>query len=211
LPALRVDSRITRSLSHFSLGIRRLWTEHSDRARNGLQWAADRRATPVFAYGSRVISVSDYLYFVDDALDEMVAIVVELGDDLANQRPAGTGANSPFAILTHCLGVIECWAGELVAGREIERDRDAEFAASGDVQELVRRVEAARRQLRTDVSVPVPEAPLRNPPDPEDVDLPFGRRQGAALLHLYRELSQHLGQMEGYRDVMTADWAVLTS
>src|SRR6266540_4935575 len=31
-----------------------------------------------------MISVDDYLFFVDEALDGMVAIVTELGDDLAN-------------------------------------------------------------------------------------------------------------------------------
>jgi hypothetical protein len=29
-------------------------------------------------------------------------------------------------------------------------------------------------------------------------------------MHVYRELAQHLGQMQGYRDVMREDWAVLT-
>jgi hypothetical protein len=158
-----------------------------------------------------VISVDDYLFFVDDALDEMVAIVRELGDEGANLRPAVTGSNTPFAILTHCLGVMECWGGHLVAGRAIERDRDAEFVASGAVQDLFRRVDLARQQLRRDVATVVPDAPLRNPADPEDAELPFGRRQGAALVHLYRELIQHLGQMEGCRDVIAADWALLTS
>jgi hypothetical protein len=161
-------------------------------------------------YRAHMISVSDYLYFVDDALDEMVAVVRELGDELANRRPDVPDSNTPVALLTHCLGVMECWGGELVAGRTIERDRDAEFVAAGRVDELARRVDVARSRLHQDVMLLAPDAPLRSPPDPEDADLPFGRRQGAALVHLYRELTQHLGQMQGYRDVMTADWAVLT-
>jgi hypothetical protein len=76
---------------------------------------------------AEMISVDDYLFFVDEALDGMVRIVTELGDDLANRRPDVSGANSPYAVLTHCLGVMEYWAGYLVAGRRIERDRDAEF------------------------------------------------------------------------------------
>ena len=75
----------------------------------------------------RMISADDYLYFVDDALDGMVDIVMDLGDELANRRLDLPGANSPYAVLTHCLGVIEYWAGHLVAGRVIERDRPAEF------------------------------------------------------------------------------------
>jgi hypothetical protein len=158
-----------------------------------------------------MISVDDYLFFVDDALDEMVAIVRSLGTELANRRPDIAGTNTPFAILTHCLGVMECWAGELVAGRTIERDRDAEFVAAGPLDDLLPRVEAARHRLRLDLAHLEPDAALRNPPDPEDADRPFGRRQGAALMHLYRELAEHLGQMQGCRDVMRADWALLTS
>ena len=53
--------------------------------------------------GTRMISIDDFRYYADDALRGMVGIVSELGDDLANRRPDVPGANSPFAILTHCL------------------------------------------------------------------------------------------------------------
>ena len=56
-----------------------------------------------------MISIDDFRYYVDDALRGMVGIVSELGDDLANRRPDVPGANSPFAILTHCLGVMAYW------------------------------------------------------------------------------------------------------
>lgn len=48
-----------------------------------------------------MISVEDFLVFVDDALDGMVAIVTQLGDDLANRRPDIPETNSPYAILNH--------------------------------------------------------------------------------------------------------------
>ena len=47
-----------------------------------------------------VVSTSDYLWFVDQALDAMVAIVRELGDDRASTRPDLAGANAPYAIRT---------------------------------------------------------------------------------------------------------------
>jgi len=77
------------------------------------------------------ISTEDYLWFVDHALDAMVRIVTELGDDDANRRPGLPGANSPYAILAHCVGVMEFWGGAMVAGRTVVRDRDAEFRARG--------------------------------------------------------------------------------
>lgn len=153
-----------------------------------------------------MISVEDFLYFVDEALDGMVAVVTELGDELANRRLDLAGANSPYAILYHCLGVMEYWGGGMVAGRTIERDREAEFRASGTVGELVRRTRRSRRQLDADIAGLEPLAPPRGRPEPEDYDLPLARTQGGVLMHVYEELAQHRGQMEVTRDVLRAAW-----
>lgn len=150
-----------------------------------------------------VISTDDFLWFVDQALDEMVGIVHGLGDDVASTRPELPGANSPYAILTHCLGVMEFWGGYMVADRPIERDRDAEFRAAGRVEELVERTAAARRRLAADIAAGDPSAPPRHDPVyPDDADTPIGRTQAGVLLHVLRELTQHLGQMEVSRDVL---------
>jgi hypothetical protein len=151
-----------------------------------------------------MISVEDYLTFVDEALDAMCDILVELGDVRANQRPELPGANSPYAILTHCLGVMEYWAGDIVAGRTIVRDRAAEFRAVGGVADLVERTHRARTQLVADLSEVDGFAPPRGVPRPGDADLPLGRTQGGALLHLYEELAQHRGQLEITRDVIVS-------
>lgn len=148
------------------------------------------------------ISVSEAVWYVDHAFDRMVAIVVELGDDLANARPDLPGANSPFAILTHCLGVMEYWGGRMIAGRPIERDRAAEFTATGAVDELAERAIEARRRLADDLAMLDPQAPPASPPEPDDADLPLGRTQGGVLLHVYEELSQHLGHLELTRDLL---------
>jgi Protein of unknown function (DUF664) len=156
---------------------------------------------------TRMIDVDDFLYFVDEALEGMVTVVTELGDELANRRLDLPGANSPYAILVHCLGVMEYWGGAMVAGRTIERDRDAEFRATGEVGGLVRRTRQARRRLDADLAGLEPLAPPRGTPEPEDVDLPLARTQGGVLMHVYEELAQHRGQMEVTRDVLRAGWA----
>jgi hypothetical protein len=154
-----------------------------------------------------MISVKDYLYFVDEALDGMVEIVTELGDDLANRRPDLLGANSPYAVLTHCLGVMEYGGGEVVAGRQIERDRDAEFRATGPVADLVARTRRARQQLESDLANLEPFAPPRA--SPSEYSDPTTTTQGGALIHIVEELAQHRGQVEGCRDVLRASWARL--
>jgi hypothetical protein len=149
-----------------------------------------------------VITKEQYLRFCDEALTAMRDIVVELGDDLANRRPAMAGANSPVQILTHCLGVMGHWAGAVNLGRDVPRDRDAEFEAVCRVDELAGRVEEVRRQFHTDVAA----ADAASAPAGGRDDL-YTRglgTQGAVLLHVYEELAQHRGHLELTRDLLRA-------
>jgi hypothetical protein len=151
----------------------------------------------------------DYLYFTDRALEGMSSIVGSLGDDLANRKPSLEGANSPFALLTHCVGVIDYWVGHLIAGRESDRDRDSEFLAAGPVRPLLNEVAAAKAQLLEDVLRAEPAAALHGTP-PTDFQGPDRElTQGGALQHVYEELAQHHGQMELMRDVILAEHAGL--
>ncbi|KGM13458.1 DinB family protein [Cellulomonas bogoriensis] len=147
-----------------------------------------------------MLTPEEYLHVCDIALDGMTAIVTELGDDLACTHPPLDGANTPFAILTHCLGVMHAWAGHRVAGRPLQRDRDAEFRAQGPVADLLAATEQARAQLHADVHACDPRAPLT---------ATTGHRleahittAGAALLHVLEELTQHHGQMQVTRDLL---------
>ena len=173
----------------------------------GLSGSAGPGADGTLADGPVAVSAADYLWFADEALGKMVGIVEELGDDLANRRPPFRDANSAYAILTHCLGVMEYWGGATVAERPVQRDRAEEFTAGGAVSGLVRRTEQARRRLREDIvgldSAAPPVNVWHDPADPERV--PYAETKGAALLHIMEELFQHLGQMELTRDALVVD------
>lgn len=144
-----------------------------------------------------------YLGFCERALTSMTDIVRELGDDPANERPDLPGANSPYVILTHCLGVMAYWAGQVNLGRDVGRDRPGEFRATGAVAPLLERASAALEQLRADVSAADPGAsPAAPPRDVRPGEDPWLRTQGGVLLHVYEELAQHLGQLEITRDVL---------
>jgi hypothetical protein len=153
---------------------------------------------------SVAVPASDYLWFVDLALGQMTSIVEELGDELVNRRPPFRDTNSAYVILTHCLGVMEYWGGATVAERPVQRDRAAEFTASGDVAGLLRRTDHARLRLREDIvglhSAALPVSVRRDPEDP----VPYTETKGAVLLHVLEELFQHLGQMEITRDALVA-------
>ncbi len=110
-----------------------------------------------------MIAVDTLTDYVDRAVNALCGIVTGLGDDLANQRPDLPGANSPYAILTHCLGVMADWGGRVVAGRDVQRDRPAEFTAAGRVADLVAAAERAKLQFRADALTADPQAPPRRP------------------------------------------------
>lgn len=149
-----------------------------------------------------MISTGDYLQFVHEALTGMAGTVTDLGDELVNRRPELPGVNSPFAILTHCLGVMEHWAGHVVAGRAVQRDRDAEFRATGRIEDLLDRVGSQWARFVQDVGQADPFAPPRGNVPADDAALPLGRTQGGALLHVYEELAQHRGQLDITADLL---------
>lgn len=153
------------------------------------------------------VSSQDYLWFVRRAVVGMQQIVTDLGDDLACTAPALAGANSPYGLLTHCLGVMAYWGGDLVAGRQVVRDRAAEFTATGTVADLVARADAALEQLAADLALLEPEAPLRREPDAWAVGPDRRLTQDAALVHLYEEMAQHHGQMQLMRDTLLVNTA----
>ncbi|GAA4896065.1 uncharacterized protein DUF664 [Stackebrandtia albiflava] len=152
----------------------------------------------------RIVTTDQLFRFAGHALEQMIDIVTGLGDELANTRPDLPGANSPYQILTHCLGVVSFWAGRGIAGRAVTRDRDAEFSAAGSPAALAVRAHTAVARLRSDLAALLPGEPLRHPPRPDW--RPQGREteftQEEALVHILEELYQHLGHLELTRDLL---------
>jgi hypothetical protein len=89
----------------------------------------------------------------------MSETVIDLGDELACTRPDLAGANTPYGLLTHCLGVMAYWGGHVVAGRDIVRDRSAEFDATGTADELRAQVDEALDQLHAELAAIHPLSP----------------------------------------------------
>jgi hypothetical protein len=149
-----------------------------------------------------MISVDEFLAYCDSALDGYAAIVRQLGDDLVNTRLDDVPAtNTAAALVTHACGVMAHWGSTVNRGVVVPRDRDAEFTATGTVEELLALLDAGRARLHDDVRAASPrEAPV-NPPARKD-DLEGYATQGDVLLHVYEELAQHLGQLEVTRDVV---------
>ncbi len=135
--------------------------------------------------------------------DEMTRIVAALGDELAARPPALPGANTPYGILNHCLGMMRRWSSTVNRGIEVPRDRDAEFTQTGPVAELLARAAAVREEFMADVlSVDPAAAPVQVP---EGREVFWTSTTNGVLLHVFEELCQHLGQLEITRDLLIAN------
>lgn len=153
-----------------------------------------------------MITIEEYLTFCDKALDGYAAILRELGESHLNASLTSVaglekvGSNSAFALVAHAVGVMGRWGRTVNRGIVVPRDRDAEFTATGTVDEALALLDLGRARLHEDARAVDPTAPPVNPP--ADRDRTAYATQGAVLQHIYEELAQHLGQLEVTRDVL---------
>ena len=162
----------------------------------------DAARPPVATVGAMDISIDDFVRFCGRTIGGMHRALDRLDDTTVNTAPDLTGANTPFQLTTHALAATEWWTAHIVCGRPSDRIRADEFASSGTVGELHRRADdlvallhdlAPELRAATDLAHP---AHTRVPPDGDWT-------VGAALLHAYEELAQHLGHLEITVDIVT--------
>jgi Protein of unknown function (DUF664) len=147
------------------------------------------------------IAPEEFLPYINGALDGMVQIVETLGDERVNLRPNNMpNTNSPFVILTHCVGLTRYFIGTALAGRQIRRDRDAEFRAQGTVAEIRQAVRDIQQQLPDDLKRVRGDQPCAYPEAVREQHRTWP--QGRFVLQCYKELAQHHGHMELTRDAM---------
>jgi hypothetical protein len=143
----------------------------------------------------------DY-FLLERHLDRMAVIVADLGDELVNLTPDLPGANSAYQLVFHSCGMLEWWTRSAILGLDVQRNREAEFTASGSVADLLQRVETVKRQLRSDLASIDLDAPLRGDPSDDYVGTPIGASGRGVLMHALEELAQHHGHLEITRDVV---------
>lgn len=121
------------------------------------------------------------------------------------QLNAGTGlpgSNSVFQLVVHATSACEWWTSHIVCGHPSDRDRDAEFAGMGSAV-TAHEATAHLRVLLGGISADLASATeLAEEPSTQT---PLGQpwTVGAALIHSYEELAQHLGHMEITADIVS--------
>ncbi|MDG1366381.1 MAG: DinB family protein [Acidimicrobiales bacterium] len=152
-----------------------------------------------------MITVDDFRLFCGRTIAGTLVAVDRLGDELVNLRPSHRSANTPFQLVTHAFSAAEWWFAHVILGQPSNRVRDDEFHACGSVAEL----HAAAQRLLDLLDELAPEltaatATVHQPA----TETPLGQdwTVGAALIHAYEELAQHLGHLEVTVDVLLADF-----
>ena len=138
-------------------------------------------------------------------LERVSACLEGLSETQLNWRPPSDGANSVYVIATHALGNARAFVVGIACGRPLERDRPAEFRASGrDAADLT----AQARRLSGEIEAALADLPSSDldrrllPPQSlwgEGEAQEISVRE--AILHVVEHASIHLGQLQITRDV----------
>jgi len=138
-------------------------------------------------------------------LERVSACLEGLSEAQLNWRPPIDGGNSVYVIATHTLGNARAFVLGIACGQPIERDRPAEFRASGrDAADLTARA----RRLSDDIEAALAGLPSSGldrrllPPQSlwgEGEAQEISVRE--AILHVVEHASIHLGQLQITRDV----------
>jgi uncharacterized damage-inducible protein DinB len=140
-------------------------------------------------------------------LDRVCACLEGLSEAQLNWRPPVDGANSLYVIATHTLGNARAFVLGIACGQPIERDRPAEFRASGcDAADLTTQARRLSDEIEAALAGLGPSALSRRllPPqslwgegEPQEISV------REAILHVVEHASIHLGQLQ-----ITRDWVL---
>lgn len=142
--------------------------------------------------------------FIRTRIEEMAGLLDGLTPEQLNWRPH-EGANSLWTLVTHTLGNARGFILGIAAGRDIDRDRPAEFASAGEdaaalraeAARLLDEIEAALAGIEPaslDDRITPPQALFGGRPTRE-----IARRY--AVLQVVAHAALHLGHAELTRDL----------
>lgn len=141
-------------------------------------------------------------------LEQMAAIVDDLGDAIADTVPPLSSANSPSGIVDQSVAVVDEWIRQPMHRRELQLNRKAESrtvrtghdlaTATRDAgQRLAAAVEGIEAETPASLDTPA-NRPLTATPHPH-----FAPATGSSLLQVLVQLTRHLGRLELLRELLT--------
>jgi uncharacterized damage-inducible protein DinB len=132
-----------------------------------------------------------YANVLRDARARVWKLLEGLMPDALNWHPTPDASNSIYALAVHCLGAERRWIHQIVGGRTIVRDRDAEFRALAEnlaalqttYAEAAGETERVLNELTSDAL---------------DALKSDGKQEASArwcILHIVEHYNEHIGQM----------------
>ena len=118
-----------------------------------------------------------------------------LNDEAANWVPLPKDTNSIYAILCHLVGSENFWIRQMIAGENVDRDREAEFHATGHLSEIVNRFEEIAK-VSEGILKNLNSSQLGEPrsladyPERENISVRW------CILHLISHYAIHLGHIQ---------------
>ena len=143
---------------------------------------------------------------------DILAKITPLSDAQLNQPLPIRNANTLFAIATHAVGMGEFWVMTLIGGRASNRNRSAEFQASGRGSALCARYQqwiADTHALLDDLPAEAMEVVVEPPVEFRSTG---GLQEGPltvrdCLLHVVEHTATHLGHIQLTADLLEFDTA----
>jgi hypothetical protein len=136
-----------------------------------------------------------------DGIERIIRCLDGMDADGLNWRPPAPETNSLYVLAFHTMGSVEEAVFQVLGGEPVQRDRDAEFRASGDSAEpLYARWESLKVRLRETLAS-LPPAAM----DKEVQHRRFGVMPGRKFLMLtVQHPAEHAGHAELTRDLYRA-------
>jgi len=109
-----------------------------------------------------------------------------------NWHPLDAETNSLYALATHALGAERKWIHEIIGGRTIERDRDAELHAQGTDTQSLRALYASAASESEEILARLTLADL----DAPRAAMRYGQQSVQwCVLRVIEHYNEHLGQL----------------
>jgi len=153
-----------------------------------------------------VQEIHTYLTDLQELRDQVKSLLEGLPQQALDWRPiegeAELATNSLGVMAVHLAGSETFWMKEIIGGRKIDRDRDAEFVTKGlSVSELQAKIGAAAKLTGETLSA-LTEKQLEE--DRKWKDRSVTVRW--CILHVIEHIAQHLGHMQLTRQLWLAQF-----
>ena len=140
--------------------------------------------------------VQNYIEMLDDLRNRFKEAVRDMTANQLNWAPPAKDVNSPYILAYHIAGSEAMWIHQIVGQRDVSRDRDAEFQATGNspaaLNERLDSIAATSRDiiggLTLDELAQLRTQPVRRGGDQAPVRW--------CIAHLTEHYAEHLGHLD---------------